>query len=80
MKLLRIASSAPRVSRRVLRVRPPRPALDHGPVDPLAFSQLKDFRAYRSSSNWPEPEWNDDSKHPLPGETLTIADLQGPGS
>jgi len=50
-----------------------------GPVDPLAFSQLKDFRAYRSSSNWPEPEWNDDSKHPLPGETLTIADLQGPG-
>ena len=50
-----------------------------GPVDPLAFSQLKDFRAYRSSSNWPEPEWNDDSKHPLPGETLTIADLSGPG-
>ena len=25
------------------------------------------------------PDWNDDSKHPLPGETLTIADLTGPG-
>ena len=25
------------------------------------------------------PDWNDDSKHPLPGEALTIADLTGPG-
>ncbi len=50
-----------------------------GPVDPMAFSQLKDFTAHRSSSNSPLPDWNDDSKHPLPGETLTIADLSGPG-
>ena len=50
-----------------------------GPVDPMAFSQLKDFTAHRSSSNSPLPDWNDDSKHPLPGETLTIADLAGPG-
>jgi hypothetical protein len=50
-----------------------------GPIDPMAFSQLKDFTAHRSSSNWPDDEWNDDSKHPLPGEALTIADLKGPG-
>ena len=50
-----------------------------GPIDPMAFSQLKDFTAHRSSSNYPEPDWNDDSKHPLPGETATIADLAGPG-
>ncbi len=50
-----------------------------GPVDPLAFSQLKDFRAHRSSSNSRYPDWNDDSAHLFPGETLTIADLEGPG-
>jgi Protein of unknown function (DUF2961)/HEAT repeats len=50
-----------------------------GPIDPMAFSQLKDFTAHRSSSNYPEPDWNDDSKHPLPAETVTIADLSGPG-
>ena len=50
-----------------------------GPLDPMAFSQLKDFTAHRSSSNSSLPDWNDDSKHPLPGETLTIADLTGPG-
>jgi hypothetical protein len=50
-----------------------------GPVDPLAFSQLKDFKALRSSSNSRYPDWNDDSAHLFPGETLTIADLEGPG-
>jgi hypothetical protein len=50
-----------------------------GPIDPLRFSQLKDFTAHRSSSNNADLDWNDDSKHPLPGETLTIADLSGPG-
>lgn len=50
-----------------------------GPLDPMAFSQLKNFTAHRSSSNSSLPDWNDDSKHPLPGETLTIADLTGPG-
>ncbi|MEW5975492.1 MAG: DUF2961 domain-containing protein [Acidobacteriota bacterium] len=41
--------------------------------------ELKDFKAYRSSSN--NPDWlsNDDSKRPIPGETVVIADLQGPG-
>jgi hypothetical protein len=50
-----------------------------GPIDPLRFSQLKDFVAERSSSNNPDPNSNDDSKRPIPGETLTLADLQGPG-
>ena len=45
----------------------------------MAFSQLKDFTAHRSSSNSSLADWNDDSKHPLPGEALTIADLTGPG-
>ena len=67
--------AAPRVPRRLFRVRPPRSPSITGPVDPLAFSQLKDFRAYRSSSNWPEPEWNDDSKHPAAGRD---ADDRGP--
>lgn len=50
-----------------------------GPVDPLRFSQLKDFVAKRSSSNNPDPDSNDDSKRPIPGETITLADLEGPG-
>jgi len=50
-----------------------------GPIDPLRFSQLKDFVAARSSSNNPDPDSNDDSKRPIPGETVTLADLQGPG-
>ena len=50
-----------------------------GPVDPLRFSQLKDFVAKRSSSNNPDPNSNDDSKRPIPGETITLADLKGTG-
>src|SRR4249920_2629589 len=50
-----------------------------GPIDPLKFSQLKDFVAKRSSSNNPDPGSNDDSKRPIPGETITLADLEGPG-
>ena len=50
-----------------------------GPVDPLRFSQLKDFVAKRSSSNNPDPDSNDDSKRPIPGETITLANLEGPG-
>ncbi|MEP6802771.1 MAG: DUF2961 domain-containing protein [Acidobacteriota bacterium] len=50
-----------------------------GPFDPMAFSQLKDFRAFRSSSNNPDWNSNDDSKRPLAGETTVLADLTGPG-
>ena len=49
------------------------------PADPLTFTLLKDFRALRSSSNNPDPESNDDSKRPIPGETIVLADMQGPG-
>ena len=40
---------------------------------------LKDFKALRSSSNNPDWNSNDDSKRPIPGETVVIADLNGPG-
>jgi hypothetical protein len=48
-------------------------------ADPLSFALLKDYRAFRSSSNNPDPESNDDSKRPIPGETIVLANLQGPG-
>jgi hypothetical protein len=47
--------------------------------DPLDLARLKDYRAYRASSNNPDPTSNDDSLRPIPGETVTLADLQGPG-
>ena len=49
------------------------------PVDPLDLARLKSYGAYRSSSNNLYVDSNDDSKHPIPGETLVLADLQGPG-
>ncbi len=48
-------------------------------LDPLDLSRLKNFEAYRSSSNNLYVDSNDDSKHPLPGETVVLADLKGPG-
>ena len=48
-------------------------------ADPLSFALLKDYRAFRSSSNNPDPESNDDSKRPIPGETIVLGDLHGPG-
>ena len=47
--------------------------------DPLDLARLKDFRAYRSSSNNEDLTSNDDSRRPIPGETVVLADLQGPG-
>jgi hypothetical protein len=49
------------------------------PLDPLAFPRLKTFGAYRTSSNNLYVDSNDDCKHPIPGETVVLADLQGPG-
>jgi hypothetical protein len=48
-------------------------------VDPGDLTTLKDFRAQRTSSNNPDPESNDDSWRPIAGETVTLADLAGPG-
>ena len=50
-----------------------------GPLDPLEFARLKNYSAYRTSSNNLLVTSNDDSKHPQPGETLVLADLKGPG-
>ncbi len=48
-------------------------------VDPFDLTRLKDFTARRASSDNPDPNSNDDSKRPIPGETVTLADLTGPG-
>jgi len=49
------------------------------PIDGLGFTQLRDFQAFRSSSDNPDSTSNDDSARPIPGETTVLADLQGPG-
>ena len=49
------------------------------PLDPLNFPRLKSFSLYRSSSNNIYVDSNDDSKHPIAGETVVLADLNGPG-
>lgn len=48
-------------------------------VDSLGIARLKNYTAHRSASTNRYVLSNDDSKHLLPGETLVIADLQGPG-
>jgi len=48
-------------------------------TDWFDLTRLKDYAAHRVSSNNLDPNSNDDSKRPLPGETLTLANLQGPG-
>ncbi len=47
--------------------------------DSLDLARLKDARAYRTSSNNPDLTSNDDSLRPIPGETVVLADLEGPG-
>src|SRR5262245_3271384 len=47
--------------------------------DPFGLLLPKDYTAYRSSSNNPNLESNDDSKRPIPGETTVLANLEGPG-
>ncbi len=47
--------------------------------DPFSLTRLHDYQAYRASSNNPDHNSNDDSKRPIPGETVTLADLAGPG-
>lgn len=48
-------------------------------LDPMDLVRSKNYGAYRSSSNNLYVDSNDDSKHPLPGETIVLADLKGPG-
>jgi len=51
----------------------------HGIPDPFRLLEPKDFVAGRASSNNPDPRSNDDSQRPIPGETVVLADLRGPG-
>jgi hypothetical protein len=48
--------------------------------DPFHLTEPKTFTAHRSSSNNPDWNSNDDSKRPIPGETVVLADLPGPGA
>ncbi|MEP6802768.1 MAG: DUF2961 domain-containing protein [Acidobacteriota bacterium] len=50
-----------------------------GPADPLAFAHVKDFDSFRASSGNPDPASNFDFQRMMPGETITLADLKGPG-
>ena len=51
-----------------------------GIPDPFGLLRPQAFVAGRSSSNNPDLASNDDSKRPIPGETVTLAQLEGPGS
>jgi len=48
-------------------------------LDWLDITHLKDYSAHRSSSNNPNLASNDDSVRPISGETVVLADLEGPG-
>ena len=48
-------------------------------LDPYRLTEPRTFEAFRSSSNNADHDSNDDSKRPLPGETVVLADLTGPG-
>ena len=48
-------------------------------LDPLGLALLKDYSSARVSSSNRFASSNDDSKRIMPGETLVMADLSGPG-
>jgi len=47
--------------------------------DPASLTRLQEGEALRASSNNRDPNSNDDSLRPIAGETVTLADLTGPG-
>jgi hypothetical protein len=49
-------------------------------ADPFRLLEPRNSVAHRASSNNPDPDSNDDSKRPIPGETTVLADLEGPGA
>ena len=51
-----------------------------GPDDSLRLPRLKNYSAWRISSNNRFAFSNDDSKRIMPGQTLVMADLTGPGA
>ncbi len=58
-------------------------AFSQGPesdfLNPLGLARLKDYSSFRASSDNRYVFSNDDSKRIMPGETLVLADLAGPG-
>ncbi len=54
-------------------------SINPGLPDPFRLMEPKNFVAFRSGSNNPDWNSNDDSKRPIPGETTVLADLEGPG-
>lgn len=50
-----------------------------GLADLYGLTRPKTFTAHRASSNNPDGNSNDDSLRPIPGETVVLADLRGPG-
>jgi hypothetical protein len=57
----------------------PAGAPGQSPLDLFDLTTPKDFSARRASSNNADLESNDDSLRPIPGETVTLAELEGPG-
>src|SRR6267143_4119230 len=53
--------------------------LDVAPFSLFDLPRMKTFTAHRVSSNNRFVGSNDDSKRIMPGETLVMADLRGPG-
>ena len=49
------------------------------PADDFGIARLQQSQAYRASSNNADSSSNDDSKRVIPGETVVLADLTGPG-
>jgi Protein of unknown function (DUF2961)/HEAT repeats/HEAT repeat len=49
------------------------------PSDGLGLARLKNYSTYRVSSGNRDVKSNDDSKRIMPGETLVMADITGPG-
>ncbi len=49
-------------------------------ADPLDAARLKEYTAHRVSSNNRYVYSNDDSKRIMPGQTIVMADLAGPGA
>ena len=72
-----------RSPRRGLPCSAPLPAraqsINPGFPDPFRLTEPKNFEAFRATSNNEDWNSNDDSKRPIPGETIVLADLQGPG-
>ena len=78
---LRIAARLVLLGALALALNSPLWAASHGPLESLdELAQLRDGQTLRASSS--DPDWrsgNGDARSIPPGETLVVADLEGPG-